>query len=62
LPGGVDEYRFLLNHSGKRKGRQVNLLESWLIKEAGVDPASIKVQSLRKKTAKDSVVLRVIRK
>jgi len=62
LPGGVDEYRFLLNHSGKRKGRQVNLLESWLIKEAGVDPASIKVQSLRRKTAGDSVVLRVIRK
>ena len=62
LPGGVDEYRFLLNHSGRRKSRQVNLLESWLIKEAGVDPASIKAQSLRRKTAGDSVVLRVVRK
>lgn len=62
LPGGVTEYRFLLEQSGRRNTSRINAVKDWLVNEAGVDASLIGERHAHRQAAGDTLALRIVRK
>lgn len=62
LPGGVAEYRFVLEQSGRIAAKQRNIVKNYLVRELGVAPDLISEGHGKKEDSRSELGVRIIRK